>query len=274
MIQSNIIGSIIHDTFQILYENFKDDTIDLESYNNILETEFNKSFQEALNKNNFPNGLPESGFNYLSKEMINMMINNFIKYEQAFLKDNSFKILGLETLYDDYFDIDGIKVHLTGRIDRIDQVGDMIRILDYKTGSINSSDVTVNKNIDTLSALSPKALQLIIYKYLYSKKNNNIDITNISQNDLATLRWLYKFPVGKSEREILSMYSNYQATSIDDLVLKMTSEGYQSDFEKTKNSLLKSTQTKDLLEENQNIGDLKKYLMQLNNLNINIKKPR
>ena len=70
------------------------------------------------------------------------------------------------------------------------------------------------------------------------------------------------------------MYSNYQATSIDDLVLKITSEGYQSDFEKTKNSLLKSTQTKDLLEENQNIGDLKKYLMQLNNLNINIKKPR
>lgn len=180
LIQSNIIGSIIHDTFQILYENFKDDTIDLESYNNILETEFNKSFQEALNKNNFPNGLPESGFNYLSKEMINMMINNFIKYEQAFLKDNSFKILGLETLYDDYFDIDGIKVHLTGRIDRIDQVGDMIRILDYKTGSINSSDVTINKNIDTLSALSPKALQLIIYKYLYSKKHKDIEITNIS----------------------------------------------------------------------------------------------
>ena len=29
----------------------------------------------------------------------------------------------------------------------------------------------------------------------------------------------------------------------------------------------------DLLEENQNIGDLKKYLMQLNNLQININKP-
>ncbi|MBE7707263.1 MAG: matrixin family metalloprotease [Cyanobacteria bacterium SIG27] len=98
-------------------------------------------------------------------------------------------------------------------------------------------------------------------------------ITNISQNDLATLRWLYKFPVGKTEREILSMYPNYQATSIDDLIIKMSNGGYQSDFEKTKNSLLKNTQTKDLLEENQNIGDLKKYLMQLNNLNINIKKP-
>jgi predicted Zn-dependent protease len=97
-------------------------------------------------------------------------------------------------------------------------------------------------------------------------------VTNISQNDLATLRWLYKFPVGKTEREILAMYSNYQATSIDDLVLKMTSEGYQSDFEKTKNILINSQPTKDLLEENQNIGDLKKYLMQLNNQDLLIYK--
>ena len=51
-------------------------------------------------------------------------------------------------------------------------------------------------------------------------------------------------------------------------------EGYKSDFEKTKNALERSAPQKDLLEENQNIGDLKKYLMQLNNLQININKPK
>ena len=59
-----------------------------------------------------------------------------------------------------------------------------------------------------------------------------------------------------------------------DLVEKILNEGYKSDFEKTKDSLLQNMPQKDLLEENQNIGDLKKYLMQLNNLQININKPK
>lgn len=98
-------------------------------------------------------------------------------------------------------------------------------------------------------------------------------IVNISKNDLATLKWLYKFPVGKTQEEILAMHSNYKATDLDDLVKKM-SKGYKSDFEKTKEALEEKLPSKDLLEENQNIGDLKKYLMQLNNLQININKPK
>ena len=86
-----------------------------------------------------------------------------------------------------------------------------------------------------------------------------------------TLRWLYKLPVGKTQSEILSMYPNYGATDVDDLITKINNEGYKSDFEKTKESLLNQTQQKDLLQENANIGDLKKYLMQINNIKINFK---
>ena len=99
-------------------------------------------------------------------------------------------------------------------------------------------------------------------------------VTNISQNDIQTLKWLYKFPVGKTQQEIIAMYPNYQAKNIDDLVQKILTEGYKSDFEKTKESIERNIQQKDLLEENQNIGDLKKYLMELNNLQININRPK
>ena len=51
----------------------------------------------------------------------------------------------------------------------------------------------------------------------------------------------------------------------------MTNEGYKSDFEKTKDEIISKMPQKDLLQENENIGDLKKYLMQVNNLNINFK---
>ncbi len=93
-------------------------------------------------------------------------------------------------------------------------------------------------------------------------------VVKISQNDIATLKWLYKFPIGKTEREILSMYPNIKAKNIDDLVRILSSE--KSDFEKVKDGLIEEAQEKDLLRENQNIGDLKKYLMQVNNLNINV----
>ena len=96
-------------------------------------------------------------------------------------------------------------------------------------------------------------------------------VVNISQNDLMTLKWLYKLPVGKTQSEILSMYPNYGAADVDDLILKINNEGYKSDFEKTKDSLINSSQQKDLLQENENIGDLKKYLMQINNIKINYK---
>lgn len=95
-------------------------------------------------------------------------------------------------------------------------------------------------------------------------------VVNISENDLETLKWLYKFPIGKTESEILSMHSSLHPISIDDLAKKLGSE--KSEFEKTKDELLsKPTQIKDLLEENQNIGDLKKYLMQINNFKIDFK---
>ena len=96
-------------------------------------------------------------------------------------------------------------------------------------------------------------------------------VVNISQNDLETLKWLYRLPVGKTQAEILALYPNENAKSIDELVYKLSNGGYQSEFEKTKNSLERNIQTKDLLEENSNIGDLKKYLMEINNIKFNFK---
>ena len=95
-------------------------------------------------------------------------------------------------------------------------------------------------------------------------------VVQISQNDIETLRWLYKFPVGKTQKEILAMYPNINAKNIDDLVSILSNE--KSDFERVKDELMNSASSKDLLQENANIGDLKKYLLQVNNLNINIDK--
>lgn len=96
-------------------------------------------------------------------------------------------------------------------------------------------------------------------------------VVNISDNDIATLRWLYKLPVGKTQAEILSMYQNMGAKSVDELVYHLSNQ--KSDFERVKDSIMNAQPTKDLLEENANIGDIKKYLLEAHN-SINIDKSK
>ncbi len=101
-------------------------------------------------------------------------------------------------------------------------------------------------------------------------------IVNISNNDLETLKWLYRLPVGKGKEEILSLYGKSNLGSVDKMISSLNNEEKKSNFEKTKDSVantqaLKPEFAKNLSEETQNIGDLKKYLLQVNNLNINFK---
>ena len=182
LIQSNVIGTIIHAALENLYKYFGSDDITLESFEEIYAKHFKDALKKALADNNFPNGLPHSGFNYLSSKMMDKMIENFIKQEIKFLKANkSMKIIGLEeNLFASiYVPEHKTNVNLTGNADRIDQVGNTIRIIDYKSGSVNDSDVVIKKNVNELKDLSEKSLQLLIYKYLYKKAHNDIAADDI-----------------------------------------------------------------------------------------------
>ncbi len=181
LIQSNVIGTIIHATLENLYKYFGDKEITSEIYQDVYDKHYEESYKKALTDNNFPHGLPSSGFNYLSSKMLDNLIKGFVKSEMEFLKNNNtFRIIGLEQELRTIFEIPeyNLKINLLGHADRIDQVGNKVRIIDYKTGSIKESDVIVKKNTVRLNDLSDKSLQLLIYKYLYKKNNEN----NASEN--------------------------------------------------------------------------------------------
>lgn len=93
--------------------------------------------------------------------------------------------------------------------------------------------------------------------------------TRMSERDVRTALWLYSFDIGLTEREILAKYPNVNAKDLDDLAYK--SMNVKSEFEHVKEGIQnnkKSQKERNLLEENANIGELKKYLMTLNNIQI------
>ena len=94
-------------------------------------------------------------------------------------------------------------------------------------------------------------------------------VINLSQRDVQTLRWLYKFDVGKSPEEIISMHPSAGARDLDERIMVLSGE--KSEFQKVQDGLMMPA-SKDLIQENQNIGDLKMYLMQVHN-NFTFRKP-
>ena len=180
-IQANVIGNIIHSTFENFYKEFGQSIINEKLFKQIETNCLDKSFTSALNDNNFGNGLPETGFNYLTHIFIKELISNFINNEKKFFeKGNQLIIRGLEEKLNHTFIFDdGTKVYLMGYADRIDETKNRIRILDYKSGKVTNSDVEILSGKDDIKDIKEKALQLCIYKYLYAKNNPDVATENI-----------------------------------------------------------------------------------------------
>lgn len=90
-------------------------------------------------------------------------------------------------------------------------------------------------------------------------------VTQIGQGDTATLLWLYRLPHGATPKEVAAKYS-VSNPDLDEVVYKIAKKQVSSQFEDVKNSI--RIPQKDLLEEQQNIADLKKYMFSLQNIQI------
>jgi predicted Zn-dependent protease len=90
-------------------------------------------------------------------------------------------------------------------------------------------------------------------------------VINLSKQDELSLKWLYKFPSNATVSEIASKFG-VGGDNIDDIIAKLIAKNIPSEFEKVKNSL--KVPQRDLLQEQENIADLKKYNLALQNIKI------
>ena len=170
--ESSTIGNVIHKFLEECYPTgFLNEKILLD----IQKTTSNKIkllFQESLSNNSF-----SSGKNYLSLKVLQRLIFSFLSLEIKMLKENfkhnrKVKILSHELEINYRLSFSGVNINLCGFIDRVDIVGNDLRIIDYKTGKVDVADLTF-ENIDELfvNPKKSKAFQLLMYVYLYVKEN-------------------------------------------------------------------------------------------------------
>ena len=168
-IQMNVIGSIIHNTLDELYRNFGNEIVTESKFLEVRNQYLDKCYQNALRNNNFRNGLPKTGFNSIIASVIDTMISRFLDNEHNIVKENSLRILCTEKELS--FHLNNVELH--GFADRIDLLNDKLRVIDYKTGSVNPYDVSISGNAQQLHDMHDKSIQLIMYKYLFIKMLNS-----------------------------------------------------------------------------------------------------
>jgi len=181
---SNVIGTIIHDTLEFLFADYlpvdgKLQVIDKKLFDEKIKPLWEQKLAQSIAKNT-PNGFPDVGFNYLNHVTIEQQLKNYLRYTSEQVKDSTLTILKTEEDLRSNLHTDNGDFVFGGRADRIDQFDGLTRVIDYKTGHVDNSDLRVpvrhlsESALEYLRQIPDKALQLLLYKYMYLKGNDKL----------------------------------------------------------------------------------------------------
>ena len=194
-VEHSTFGTFIHNTLEKLYQPFAGSGKNITSFDveKMLKEYPIALHQEFMVHFNQQEAAFMKGKNLLSYKMAMELTERFLKSEVSFLSKQS-DLVYIEALEKEYestisVNINGEakQVRLRGIIDRIDRIGDRVRIVDYKTGRVEKKDVETRKTdedavqfVETM-ANKKHVLQLLQYAFLYHQNEGKLaDPTIIS----------------------------------------------------------------------------------------------
>jgi len=210
--EANTFGSILHLTLENLYKPYVGKTLaeeDLFKMRTEYEQEVEKAFRTHFKETTI------QGKNYLQVEVLKVYVKRMIEQDidnvkQLKKQNKGLKILHLESGWQAPINVDvngkAETIYVQGKIDRIDDLGGQIRVIDYKN-SIKDDDKFTFKDLDTLfgDKTYNKQLQLFIYVWLLYKNEPGY-LKNLQPGIIPFKRFLKKpkqITVGKSGEPLL-----------------------------------------------------------------------
>lgn len=171
-IETNVFGSILHKVMEILYKPFcgKMVTSDLLSLIKNNQKAMSEAIEIAFSEIFFKSDKRQTliGQNYLIGEMIRKYVIKVLEHDD---KLAPFQYIESEKKVNTDFTLsDNSVVQLKGFIDRIDEVKNTVRIVDYKSGSGTNAFSSVSSLFDSEMQNRPKAvMQVFMYSWMYMK---------------------------------------------------------------------------------------------------------
>lgn len=181
-IAANTLGTIIHKTLESLYLPVKGKFL-TEAHISLMASSVSKEVEKWFIKE-YNNGNITTGKNHIIFNVAKQFVQNFLDQELITIQQGKqIKILELEYDLKLLLPIKGLDfpVQLVGQVDRIDQLDGVTRIIDYKTGKVTQTQLTVKDwNLLTTDYTKySKSFQVLFYAFLYVN-TNIIDIDSIT----------------------------------------------------------------------------------------------
>ena len=173
-VAANTLGTVVHNTLEALYLPLMGRILTVDDIKNLIpkiEKYITKFF-----KDEYKEGDITKGKNLIVFEIAKRYVLNFLNFEiDAIKSGNEIKIIALEEKIENVkITIEGlnIDIHLKGTVDRIDLCNGVTRIIDYKTGKVEQTNVTVVnwEELPTDYKKYSKSFQVLMYAYMLSKK--------------------------------------------------------------------------------------------------------
>ncbi|OIQ27729.1 MAG: hypothetical protein BM564_11670 [Bacteroidetes bacterium MedPE-SWsnd-G2] len=165
-VAANTLGSVIHHVLEEFYEPYIDSILKEEYISKMIPKI--KPTVEKYFKEFYKEGDLSSGQNLIIFEIAQRLVLNFLKTEKKQISEgNDIIILSLEADYKIKLDFDELDypVYLRGAVDRVDLYNGTLRIIDYKTGKVDASQVSVIdwEDITTDYKKYSKSFQVLCY---------------------------------------------------------------------------------------------------------------
>lgn len=170
-VAANTMGTVVHDTLEELYKPFEGKFLQVGDVENMQKK--TKELVSLYFSKHFKNGDLTTGKNRLIFEVANRFVENFLAKEKQLLKDenNQLKIVATEQELSSEIKVEGIDflIKIKGIVDRIDELNGVTRIIDYKTGMVDSTNLKV-LDFELIRDLKyHKAIQVMLYAFLYTQ---------------------------------------------------------------------------------------------------------
>ncbi|WP_047787922.1 PD-(D/E)XK nuclease family protein [Tenacibaculum mesophilum] len=170
-VAANTMGTVVHDALEELYKPFEGRFLQVGDVENMQKK--TKKLVSLYFSKHFKNGDLTTGKNRLIFEVANRFVENFLLKEKQLLKDenNQLKIIATEQELSSEIMVEGINfpIKIKGIVDRIDELNGVTRIIDYKTGMVDSTNLKV-LDFEVIRDLKyHKAIQVMLYAFLYTQ---------------------------------------------------------------------------------------------------------
>lgn len=167
-IDASQLGECVHNILNRIYEPFIGHRVSAEALDRAL-----KHLPELVDDefgHLFRHGRSTEGRNEFLRSVAQTQLTHVLRREKRLIEEgHRIDIVALEEDMKPYtLCVDPSPVRLTGRVDRVDRFDGQLRIIDYKTGRLDESEISIRGELDEQN-MPGKWLQLMCYTLIFRR---------------------------------------------------------------------------------------------------------